>query len=107
MDFAVALLVGNSGRLAAIWLALIVLAVVALFVLALPRGVHRPRQIFAWLAANATQKRVAAKRQAGEAAEAIRYAEEIAVAAGGAANTAERRRDECHWAQSAVESAWQ
>jgi hypothetical protein len=107
MDFAVALLVGNSGRLAAIWLALIVLAVVALFALALPRGVHRPRQISAWLADNAAQKRAEAERRAAEAAEAIRYAEEITVAAGGAANTAERRREECQWAQAAVEDAWQ
>ena len=107
MDFAVALLVGNSGRVAAIWLALILLAVVALFALALPRGVHRPRQISAWLAANAAQKRAEAERRAEEAAEAIRYAEEIAVAARGAANTAERRREECQHAQAAVESAWQ
>ncbi|MFI7540026.1 hypothetical protein [Actinoplanes sp. NPDC049599] len=107
MNFAVALLVGNSGRVAAIWLALIVLAVVALFALALPRGVHRPRQISAWLAENAAQKRAETERRAAEAAEAIRYADEIAVAASGAANTAERRRDECQWAQAAVEDAWQ
>jgi hypothetical protein len=107
MDFAVALLVGDSGRVAAIWLTLIVLAVVALFALALPRGVRRPRQIFAWLADNAAQKRAEAERRAAEAAEAIRYADEITVAANGAANTAERRRDECQRAQAAVEDAWQ
>ena len=107
MEFAVALLVGNSGRVAAIWLALILLAVIALFALALPRGVHRPRQISAWLAESAAQKRAEAERRAGEATEAIRYADEIAVAARGAANTAERRRDECQWAQAAVEDAWQ
>jgi len=107
MDFAVALLLGNSGRLVAIWLTLILLAVVALFALALPRGVHRPRQISAWLADNATRRRAEAVRRAEEAAEAVRYAEEIAVAARGAANTAERRRDECQRAQAAVEEAWQ
>ena len=107
MEFAVALLVGNSGRVAAIWLTLIVLAVVALFALALPRGVRRPRQISAWLADNAAQKRAEAEHRAAEAAEAIRYADEIAVAANGAANTAERHRDECQRAQSAVEQAWQ
>ena len=107
MDFAVALLVGNSGRVAAIWLTLILLAVVALFALALPRGMHHPRQISAWLADNAAQKRAKADRRAEEAAEAIRYAEEIAVAARGAATTAERRRDECQRAQAAVEQAWQ
>lgn len=107
MDFAVAFLVGNSGRVAAIWLALILLAVIALFALALPRGVHRPRQISAWLAANAAQKRAEAERRAAEAAETIRYADEITVAARGAANTAERRREECQRAQADVEHAWQ
>jgi hypothetical protein len=106
MDFAVALLVGNSGRVAAIWLALILLAVVALFAMALPRGVHRPRQISAWLAASAAYKRAEAERRAAEAAEAIRYADEITVAARGAANTAERRREECQRAQAGVEQAW-
>ncbi|GAA3350904.1 hypothetical protein GCM10020358_78570 [Amorphoplanes nipponensis] len=107
MDFAVALLVGNSGRVAAIWLALILLAVIAFFALALPRGVHRPRQITAWLAAGAAQRRAEAERRHREAAEAIRYADEITVAARGAANTAERRREECQRAQAAVEDAWQ
>jgi len=107
MEFAVALLVGNSGQVAVIWLALILLAVIALFALALPRGVHRPRQISAWLADNAAQKRAEAERRAEEAAETIRYADEIAVAARGATNTAERRRDECQRAQAAVEGAWQ
>jgi hypothetical protein len=107
MDFAVEFFVNNSGRMAAIWLALILLAVVALFALALPRGVHRPRQISEWLAATAQQKRAEAERRAEEAAEAIRYAEEITVAARGAANTAERHRDECQRAQAAVERAWQ
>ena len=107
MDFAVALLVGDSGRVAAIWLALIVLAVVDLCALALPSGVRRPRQISSWLADNAAQKRAEAERRAAEAAETIRYADEIAVAAQGAANTAERRREECQWAQAAVEDAWQ
>lgn len=107
MDFAVALLVGNSGQVAVIWLALILLAVIALFALALPRGVHRPRQISAWLADNAAQKRAEEERRAAEAAETIRYADEIAVAARGATNTAERRREECQRAQAAVEGAWQ
>jgi len=107
MDFAMSLLVGNSGRVAAIWLALILLALVALFALALPRGVHRPRQISAWLADNAAQKRAEAERRAAEAAETIRYADEITVAAQGAANTAERRREECQRAQAAVDTAWQ
>ncbi|MEV8509870.1 hypothetical protein AB0368_34300 [Actinoplanes sp. NPDC051475] len=107
MDYALELLVGNSGRVAVIWLALIVLAVVALGGLALPHGVRRPRQITAWLAHSAAQKRAELQRRAAEAQETIRYAEEIAVAARGAAATAERRREECQQAQAVVERAWQ
>jgi hypothetical protein len=107
MDFAVALLVNNGGRVAAIWLLLLVLALVALAGLALPRGVRRPRQIFTWLAESAQRKRAEARRRAAGATEFIRYAGEVTVAARGAAATAERRRDECQRAQSDVESAWQ
>ncbi|MFI7603353.1 hypothetical protein [Actinoplanes sp. NPDC049681] len=108
MEHALELLVGESGgRAAAIWLALIVLAVVALGGLALPRGVRRPRQITAWLQQSAAQKRAELQQRAAEAQETIRYAEEIAVAARGAAATAERRREECQQAQSLVEHAWQ
>ncbi|WP_067495507.1 hypothetical protein [Actinoplanes sp. TFC3] len=107
MDIALQLLDGNSGRVAVIWLALIVLALVALVGLALPHGVRRPGQISAWLADSATAKRAEMERRAAEAQEVVRYAEEIAVAAGGATATAERRREECQQAQSAVERAWQ
>ncbi|PRY22324.1 hypothetical protein [Pseudosporangium ferrugineum] len=107
MEFAFDLLVGNSGRVAVIWLGLIVLAVVALGGLALPNGVRRPRQISAWLADSAAQKRADMLGRAAEAQETVRYAEEIAVAARGAAATAERRREECQQAQAAVEQAWQ
>lgn len=106
MEFAMAILVDNS-RVAVIWLALILLAVLATFVLALPAGVRRPRQITAWLADGAAQKRREAERKAAEAAQSIRYADEIAVAARGAAHTAERRREECQQAQAAVQQAWQ
>jgi len=107
MDIALQLLGGNSGRVALIWLTLVVLALVALVGLSLPRGVRRPGQISAWLADSARRKREVEELKAAEAAEAIRYAEEIAVAAQGAANTAERRREQCQQAQAAVESAWQ
>ena len=106
MDFALAFLVDNS-RVAVIWLALILLAVLATFALALPTGVRRPRQISAWLAAGAAQKRRENEHKAAEAAQSIRYAEEITVAARGAAHTAERRREECQQAQAAVQHAWQ
>lgn len=108
MEFAVALLANHGGRAAAvIWASLILLALLALAGLALPRGVHRPRQISAWLADSAARKRAALRAKADEAAEAIRYAEEIAVVARGAAHTAERHREECQQAQAHTQSAWQ
>jgi hypothetical protein len=90
----------------AIWFVLLLAGVAALAGLALPRDVRRPREISAWLAANARQKRDLAQREAAEAAEAVRYAEEIAVAARGAENTAERRRAECQQAQERVTRTW-
>ena len=107
MEFALEFLVGNGGRVAVIWLALIVLALVALLGLALPQGVRHPRQITAWLAESAAQKRADHERRAAEVQEMLRYADEIAVAAQGAAATADRRREECQQAQAGVERAWQ
>ncbi|MEU4220928.1 hypothetical protein [Actinoplanes sp. NPDC026623] len=108
MDFAFALLAGHGGRAAAaIWATLILLALFALAGLALPSGVLRPRQISAWLADSAAQKRAETRRRAAAATESIRYAEEIAVVAHGAANTAERRREECQEAQARTQQAWQ
>jgi hypothetical protein len=89
-----------------IWLLLLLLGVLALAGLALPRDVRRPREISAWLAENAEQKRAEAERRSAEAAECVRYAEEIAVAAHGAETTAERRRAECQQAQARVEECW-
>jgi len=107
MEFALGFLVGDGGRVAVIWLALIVLALAALAGLALPRGVRHPRQVSAWLADSAAQKRAEQERRAAEVQEMLRYADEIAVAAQGAATTADRRREECQQAQAAVERAWQ
>jgi len=107
MDFAVALLVDNGGRVAAIWLLLLACALVALAGLALPRGVRRPHQISSWLAESAGRRRAEATRRAAGATEVLRYANEITVAARGAALTAERRRDECQRAQADVDHAWQ
>ena len=108
MEFAVALFTDHGGRAAAaIWATLILLALIALAGLALPRGVRRPRQISAWLAESAAQKRAAAESKTAVATEAIRYAEEIAVAARGATSTAERRREECQQAQARTQDAWQ
>jgi hypothetical protein len=108
MEFAFALLAAHGGRsAAAIWATLILLALIALAGLALPSGVFRPRQISAWLADSARQRRAEDEGRAAAATESIRYAEEIAVAARGAANTAERRREQCREAQARTQQAWQ
>ncbi|GGQ68285.1 hypothetical protein [Couchioplanes azureus] len=107
MDFTLELLGDTSGRVAVIWLALLALAAVALGALALPAGVRRPREIAAWLAESAARRRADLRRRAGLAQETIRYAAEVAVAAQGAAATAERRRERCQQAQAEVERAWQ
>jgi hypothetical protein len=107
MSTALHSIVAGGSRAAVIWLLLVVLSIVALVGLALPNGVRRPRQISAWLAENAHRKREAEEQKTAAAAQSIRYAEEIAVAARGAATTAERRRDECQQAQAGVDKAWQ
>jgi hypothetical protein len=108
MNLALTLLADQGGRAAAaIWASLILFAVLALAVLALPRGVLLPRQISAWRAESAARKRAERERKTAAAAESIRYAEEIAVAALGAANTAERCREQCQQAQLRTERAWQ
>jgi hypothetical protein len=90
-----------------IWLLLLLAAVAALAGLALPRDVRHPRQVSAWLAGHAGRRAEEAERRAAEAAESIRYAQEVAVAARGAASTAERRRVECQEAQARVDRTWQ
>jgi hypothetical protein len=89
------------------WMLLLVAGVISLAGLARPAGVRRPGQVSAWLAESARRKRDRADQRAAEAAEAIRYAEEIAVAARGAASTAERRRADCQAAQARVGETWQ
>ena len=90
-----------------IWLLLLLAAVAALAGLALPRDVRRPRQVSAWLAERAARAAEEAEHRAAEAAESIRFADEVAVAARGAASTAERRRVECQEAQARVDQTWQ
>jgi hypothetical protein len=107
MSAALHSIASNARPAAVIWLLLVLLSIAALAGLALPHGVRRPRHISAWLAQNARSKRLAEERKAAEATESIRYAEEITVAALGAAATAERRREECQRAQSGVDAAWQ
>ncbi len=82
---------------AAIWFALVVIALVALALLAVPSRRD-----------GADGGRRARRRHplAGVAEEARRYAEEVAVAAGRAAATAERRRAQWNAAEDAAEVAW-
>lgn len=107
MSAALEVFTSAGSRVAVIWLLLVLLAVIALAALARPHGVRRPRQISAWLAAGARRKREDEQRKGNEAEESARYADEIVVAARGAAVTAERRRELCQQTQAAVESAWQ
>jgi hypothetical protein len=106
MSTTLALVVTN-GRVAVIWLLLVLLAMVALAALALPRGIRRPRQISAWLTDSARHKRESEQLRSAEAEESRRYAQEIAAAAQGAVATAQRRRALCQQAEAAVEASWQ
>ncbi|MBY8874796.1 hypothetical protein K7640_23485 [Micromonospora sp. PLK6-60] len=81
---------------AAIWSALLVLALTTLAVLVARPERDRP-----------AEEPSVAELAATEAADLHRYAEEVAVAAGGAAQTARRRRAEWLATQEAVDLAWQ
>ncbi|WP_329107814.1 hypothetical protein OG792_05135 [Micromonospora sp. NBC_01699] len=98
-------------RAAVIWSALIVVALVAMAVLiarrpgpeltdgAVPESGRKGGPIRAAVAGRA--------RLTAEAEELARYADEVAVAAGRAAETARRRREEWLAAQDDAETAWQ
>lgn len=107
MSFAVDLLAMQAGRVAGIWFVLLLLGAMALAGLALPRGVRRPRQISTWLTVVARHRRIVAAERDAERAESARWAEEITVAARGAAETARRRREQWHETQQRVEETWQ
>lgn len=96
----------NAPQMAGIWLVLLILAAAALVGLFAPGGLRDPRQLRAWLLGIARQQPVEDEETTAEAAEAARYAEEIAVAAHRAAVTAQRRREQWHAAQLDVERAW-
>jgi hypothetical protein len=102
-----ALVFAGAGRLAAISLILIVLALVALGALTVPAGVRGPRPLGVWLESLARQRQAVDEQKVGKAKEAVRYASEIAVALQGATATAERRRAQCQQVQQKVERAWQ
>ncbi|GAA2704086.1 hypothetical protein ACFY2R_04110 [Micromonospora olivasterospora] len=84
---------------AAIWLVLLALALTVLTVLVARPHRDRPAEDLVPSAADLAA--------AEERADLRRYAEEVAVAAAGAARTARRRRDAWLAAQEAVERAWQ
>ncbi|WP_410812035.1 hypothetical protein [Micromonospora sp. 067-2] len=86
-------------RAAAIWSALFLLALTMLVVLVARPEHERP-------AIDAAPAPTAREAAAAEAADLRRYAEEVAVAAAGAAQTARRRRADWLTAQEQVESTW-
>ncbi|MFC0509146.1 hypothetical protein [Micromonospora costi] len=86
---------------AAIWSGLLVLALVVLTVLVARPDRDRPEDDPS-LPVVPTDRELAA----AEAADQRRYAEEVAVAAAGAAQTAHRRREEWLAAQTDLERAW-
>ncbi|GIF77871.1 hypothetical protein [Asanoa siamensis] len=90
-------------RAAAIWSILLVLSVLAISGLRMvgPRGPRRPR-----LRTRLRAARIRRERRATAAAELVRYAEEVAVAATRAEASARRRHDTWLAAQDAAERAW-
>jgi len=86
---------GRVSSLVVIWSVLLLVALLALGWVILP-GVS----------ANKRRKEEEAARRAAARDEQLRYAEEIAVAAMGAASTAERRRAEYERAQERVTQTW-
>jgi hypothetical protein len=100
----------NEPTPAAIWAALMVLCLPALFLLASPHGVRHPRLTL--LAAFGAVRRRGERRRRlrAEALETIRYADEMRVAADQAVSAAERwqeRRDEASAQAATAWQAWQ
>jgi hypothetical protein len=91
-------------RAAMIWSALIVVALVALAILIARRP--RPEVTEGGLPIGAAAAAVRARLTA-ETQELTRYADEVAIAASRAAETARRRREEWLAAQDQAEAAWQ
>jgi hypothetical protein len=100
----------NEPTPVAIWAALMVLCLPALFLLASPHGVRHPR-LTLLAAFGAVRRRGERRRRArAEALETIRYADEMRVAADQAVSAAERwqeRRDEASVQAAAAWQAWQ
>ena len=106
MNLAAHVLVSNGAQLAGIWLVLIALAVVALIELnAEPRRGVLTRAA-ASLGDYIDERRNERIRRAEQAAEAARYAREIAVVAAAATVTVQRRREQWQDAQQQQDDAW-
>jgi hypothetical protein len=96
---------------AAIWATLMLIAFPALLLLGSPNGIRHPRRAAREMAAvvrqRASERAESTLRQAQEAAQAVRLAEEVGVAADRAAASAERWQ-QC-WEQSTedLNAAWQ
>jgi hypothetical protein len=106
MNLAAHVLVSNGAQLAGIWLVLIALAVASLIELnAEPRQglLSRAAAAFGDYLDDRREQRI---RRAEQAAEAARYAREIAVVAAAATVTVQRRREQWHEAQQQQDDAW-
>src|SRR3954469_16280444 len=92
---------------AAIWATLMLVAFPALLLLGSPNGLRHPRRAAREMAAAVRERAEGRRQQAEEAAQAVRFAEEVRVAADRAAAGAERWQ-QC-WEHSAQElnAAWQ
>ena len=92
---------------AAIWAVLMVLAMPALMLLASPQAVRDPRRAMLEMVASVRGLRERRARRHSEAAQLVRYADELSVAAQRAVQAAQRWHE--HWQHTAqqTESAWQ
>jgi hypothetical protein len=106
MNLAAHVLFSNGAQLAGIWLVLIALAVASLIAL----NTEPQQNYVVWLAAalgdHLDDRREQRIRQAEQAADAARYAREMAVVAEAATVTVQRRRDQWHEAQQQQDDAW-
>ncbi|MEV4642342.1 hypothetical protein AB0J80_33830 [Actinoplanes sp. NPDC049548] len=92
---------------AVIWATLTVLTLPALLLLGSPEGMRQPRQAARELVAALRRHREQLRLQAEEAAQSARFAEELHVAAGRAAASAERWQQVWQRSVDEVDAAWQ
>ena len=92
---------------AAIWATLMLLALPAMLLLGSPTGLRNPRGAAREVVAVLEEHREDRRRQAAEAANATRFAEEVRVAAERATDNAERWQRRWEQCTEEVDAAWQ